>query len=92
MKSLQAPNLKTIVLTKAMYTTIRSYDEQAFDMSEKSEKITFSLRNRCSLFQVRAWLSRLKKHGGFRSQRGYPGNTLRPRERGGRGSPDERNN
>ena len=38
MKSLQAPNLKTyIVLTKAMHTTIRSYDEQAFDnMSEES--------------------------------------------------------
>ena len=38
MKSLQAPNLKTIALTKAIYTTIRSYDEQAFDMSEESEK------------------------------------------------------
>ena len=39
MKSLQAPNLKTVVLKKAMYTTIRSYDEQAFDnMSEESEK------------------------------------------------------
>ena len=38
MKSLQVPNLKTTVLTKAMYTTIRSYDEQAFDnMSEESE-------------------------------------------------------
>ena len=39
MKSLQAPNLKTTVLTKTMYTTIRSYDKQAFDnMSEQSEK------------------------------------------------------
>ena len=39
MKSLQAPNLKTILLTKAMYTAIRSYDEQAFDnMSEESEE------------------------------------------------------
>ena len=38
MKSLQAPNLKTIVLTKTMYM-IRSYDEQAFDnMSEESGK------------------------------------------------------
>ena len=36
MKSLQAPNLKTIELTKAMYTTIRSYNEQAFDMSKES--------------------------------------------------------
>ena len=38
MKSLHAPNLKTIVLTKVMYTTIHSFDEQAFDMSEESEK------------------------------------------------------
>ncbi len=38
MKLLQAPNLKTIVLTKAMYAVIRSYNEQAFDnMSEESE-------------------------------------------------------
>ena len=33
-----------------------------------------------------------KKHDGFRLQRGYPGNTRRPRQRGGRGSPDERYN
>ena len=39
MKSLQAPDLKTIVLTKAMYTAIRSYDEHTFDnMSKESEK------------------------------------------------------
>ena len=39
MKSLKAPNLKTIVLTNVMFTEIRSYDEQAFDnMSEESEK------------------------------------------------------
>ena len=39
MKSLQAPNLKTIVLTKVMYTAICNYDEQAFDnVSEESEK------------------------------------------------------
>ena len=38
MKSLQAPNLNTIVLIKAMYTAIHNYDEQAFDnMSEESE-------------------------------------------------------
>ena len=42
MKSLQAPNLKTIALTKVMYTAIRSFDEQAFDnMSEESEKILY---------------------------------------------------
>ena len=61
MKSLEAPNLKTIALTKEMYTEIRSYDEQAFDnMSEESEKKTLLFRNRCGLFQVNAWLSRLK--------------------------------
>ena len=39
MKSLEAPNLKAIELTKGMYTEIHSYDEQAFDnMSEESEK------------------------------------------------------
>ena len=39
MKSLKAPNLKIIELTKAMYTAIHSYDEQAFDnMSDESEK------------------------------------------------------
>ena len=43
MKLLQAPNLKTVVLTKAMYTTIHHYDEQAFDnMSEESEKTILS--------------------------------------------------
>ena len=39
MKSFQAPKLKTLALTKAMYPAIRSYDEQAFDnMSEESEE------------------------------------------------------
>ena len=45
----------------AIYSAIRSYDEQAFDnMSEESEKKTLSLRNHCGLFQVKAWLSRPK--------------------------------
>ena len=60
MKSLQAHNFKTIVLAKAMYITICSHDEQAFNMSEESEKYTFSLRNCCGLFQIKAWLSRPK--------------------------------
>ena len=52
MKLLQAPNLKTIALTKTMHTAIISDDEQAFDnMSEESEKYTFSLRNHYSVFQ-----------------------------------------
>ena len=56
----------------AMYPAIRSYDEQAFDnMSEESAKKNkkkLSLRNRCGLFQVKAWLSRPEKNGGLRSQ------------------------
>ena len=45
MKLLQAPNLKTIVLTKAMYTMVPSCDEQAFDnMSEESEKKNFIIK------------------------------------------------
>ena len=44
-----------------MYPGIRSYDEQAFDnVSEESETKPSSSRNRCSLFQVKAWLSRPK--------------------------------
>ena len=73
-----------------MYPAICSYDEEAIDkISEEIEKKKLSLRNRCGPFQVNAWLSRPKKHGGFRPQWGYPGNLLRPRERSGRGSPDE---
>ena len=39
MKSLQAPNLKTIARTKAMYTVIHRNEDQAFDnMCEESKK------------------------------------------------------
>ena len=42
MKSLQAPNLKTIALTKALYTAIRRNVDEAFDdISEESEKKHF---------------------------------------------------
>jgi len=61
MKSLQAPNFKTIGFTKGKYTAIRYYDEQEFgNMSEESETTTLSLRNRWGLFQVKALLSRPK--------------------------------
>ena len=56
----------------------------------KVKKITLSLRNRCGLFQVKAWLSRPKKNmAASDPSEGYPGNALRPREWGGWGSPDE---
>ena len=39
MKSLHAHNLKTIALTKAMYTVIHRHVDEVFDnMSEESEK------------------------------------------------------
>ena len=39
MKTLKVTNLKTIALTKAMYTAIGRYEDQAFDdMSEENEK------------------------------------------------------
>ena len=42
MKSIQAPNMKTMALTKAMYPAIRSYgDEADDDMSEESGKKYF---------------------------------------------------
>ena len=78
MKSLHAPNLKTRVLTKVMYMAIHSNDEQAFDMSEESGGgggrnliVKKSLRPVPSQGVV----EQAKKQGGFRLQRGYPGNT-----------------
>ena len=69
MKSLQAPNLKTIVLTKAMYTTIRSDDEQAFDnMSEESEKNNFIIKKLLQSVPRQGIVEQAKKHGGFRPQ------------------------
>ena len=59
MESLKAPKLKTIVLTKVMYTAIRSSGEQASDnVSEESENKSLLHRNRCGLSQVTAWFSR----------------------------------
>ena len=65
MKLLQAPHLKTIALTKVMYTAICRYVGEAFDnMSEESGKKNLSallLRNLCGLFNVKAFLSRPNK-------------------------------
>ena len=61
--------MKTVAFTKAIYTVIRRYVDQAFnDMSEESEKklSTLSLRNRCGLFHVKALLSRPKNNGKLR--------------------------
>ena len=73
----------------AMYPAIRSY-EQAFDnMSEESENNNFIVKKSLWPIPSRGMVEQVKKHGGFRPQQGYPGNTLRPRKRSGRGSPDE---
>ena len=63
MKSLQAPNLKTIVLTKAIDTAIRSYDEQAFDnMSEESEKKHFIVKKSLWLVPSQGMVEQAKKN------------------------------
>ena len=78
MKSLQAPNLKTKVLTKVMYTTIHSCDEQAFDnMSEEGEKKNFILRKSLWPVPSQGMVEQAKKHGGFRPKRGYLGYAFR---------------
>ena len=44
MKSLQAPNFKTIALTKVMCTTIRSYADEPYDditEERRRKKLTF---------------------------------------------------
>ena len=90
MKSLQAPNLKTIAFTKVMYTVIHSYYEQAFDnMNEESEKKALLFRNRCGLFQVKLSLSRPKNMGVSDPSEVTQETPEDPRQRGGRGSPDE---
>ena len=75
----------------AMYTAIRSYDEQAFDnMSDESEKKhTLSLRNRCGLFQVKAWLSRSKNMVASDPSEITQDTPQDPRERGGQRSLDK---
>ena len=78
MKWLHAPNLKTVVLTKVMYTTIRSYDNQAFDnTSEESEKKNFIAQKSLRPVPSQGMVEQAKKHGGFRPQRCYPGNASR---------------
>ena len=91
MKSLQAPNLKTIVLTKVRHSAIHSYDEQAFDnMSEESnKKKTLSLRIRCGLFDVKSWLSRPENMAATDPSEVTQETPEDPRQRGGQGSPDE---
>ena len=68
MKSLQAPNLKTTALTKAMYTVILRHEDEAFDdMSEESGNKkknvlkTLSSITCCGRFQLKALLSRPNK-------------------------------
>ena len=78
MKSLQAPNLKTIALTKAMHTAIHSYDEQAFiNIREESEKKNFIVKKLLLPVPSQGTVEQVKKHGCFRPQQGYLGYALR---------------
>ena len=73
-----------------MYPAICSYDEQAFDdMNEESEKVYFIMKKSLRPVPSQDMVEQARKYGGFWPQQGYPGNTLRPREQGGQGSPDE---
>ena len=70
-----------------------SYDEQTFDnMSEESENNNFIIKKLLRPVPNQGKVEQAKKHGSFRPQRGYQGIALRPREWGGRGSPDEEYN
>ena len=84
MKSLQAPNLKTIALTKAMYTAVLCNDEQAFsNVSEESgKKKNFMVKKSLRPVSSQGKGEQAKTYGSFRPQQDYPGNALRPhRER-----------
>ena len=68
-----------IALTKAIFTAIHSYDEQEFDnTSEESEKTNFIVKKSLRPVPSQGMVDQVKKHGGFRPQRGYPGDALRP--------------
>ena len=62
-----------------MYPAIWSFDEQAFDnMSEESEKNkNFIVKKSLRPVPSQIMVEQAKKHGGFRPQRGYPGDALR---------------
>ena len=71
--------MKTIVLTKSMYTAIPRYDEHIFDnMSEESEKKNFIVKKSLWPFPSQGMVEQAKKHGGFRPHRSYLWNAFRP--------------
>ena len=73
MKLLQAPNLKTRALTKAMYAAIRRYVDEAFDnMIEESEKILECFMDKKLLRPVpnQGIVEQAKNNGELRPKRG----------------------
>ena len=60
-----------------MYTTIRGYDEQAFNMNEENEK-NFIVKKSLQPVPSQGKVEQAKKHGDFRPPRGNPGNALTP--------------
>ena len=75
MKSLQAPNLKTIAGTEAMHTAIRRNDEEAFNnMREESEEKKKTIAKKSmSPVPSQGMVEQAKTHGAFRPQQGYLG-------------------
>ena len=62
-----------------MYPAIHSYDELAFNnMSEESENNNFIVKKSLWPDPSQGMVEQANKHGGFRPQRGYPGNAFRP--------------
>ena len=59
------------------------------DMSVESGKKIFIVNKWLRAVPIQGMVEQAKTHGGFRPQRGYRGNALRPRDQGGRGLSDE---
>ena len=68
--------LQMFISKFAIYPAIRSYDEQEFNnMSEESENNNFVVKKSLRPVPSQDKVEQARKHGSFRPQRGYPGNT-----------------
>ena len=79
-------NLKTIALTKAMYTESRSYDEQAFDnMSEESERKNLIVKKSLRPVPIQGVVEEAKKVAASDPKEITQEKPEDPKGRGGRG-------
>ena len=77
MSSHECWRLRTFI-SIAVYPAIRIYDEQAFrNMSEENENNNFIIKKSLRPVPSQGMVEQARKHGGFRPQRGYLGNTFR---------------